>query len=256
MRFKSLHPWRVSYQRAIRIQQRLRERLILNVFKGLPRTIAGADVAYSKQTNVVYAGVVVFDYSSMKLLDRSTATAKAGFPYIPGLLSFREAPALLKAFRSLKTEPEVLMFDGQGIAHPRGFGLACHMGLLLDKPSIGCAKEILVGEYRPVAGEVGSYSYILYKGKRAGAAVRTRSQVKPVFVSPGHRINISSSIKIVLGSCRGYRIPEPLRTAHNLVSELRIFHEGKSTIQTGHCEGRSPEAIPATHNEIASLRSQ
>lgn len=222
MRFRRLHPWRVTYQEAVNIQKRLRESLLLKGFGGLPHTIAGADVAYSRRSARLYAGVVVFDFGSMKHLDEACAVDKARFPYIPGLLSFREAPALLKAFRILKTEPDVLLFDGQGIAHPRGLGLACHMGLLLDKPSIGCAKEILVGEYRPVDMEAGSYSYLIYKGRNVGAAVRTRRGVKPIFVSPGHRIGLASSIKIVLKSCKGYRLPEPLRHAHNLVSQLRV----------------------------------
>ncbi|HHT9120302.1 MAG TPA: deoxyribonuclease V [Candidatus Hypogeohydataceae bacterium YC41] len=256
MRFRKLHPWRVSYHEAVRLQDRLRECLVLKGFKGLPRTIAGADVAYSKQTNQVYAGIVVFDFRSMEPLDKSFAVAKASFPYVPGLLSFREAPILLRAFSRLKSEPDVLLFDGQGIAHPRGFGLASHMGLLLDKPSVGCAKDVLVGEYGPVGSEAGSYSYLFYKGKRVGAAVRTRKLVKPVFVSQGHKISLSSSIKIVFSSCRGYRLPEPLRWAHNLVSQLRSSFEEKSKIKAGHYEGRSPEAIPATHNEITSLRSQ
>lgn len=230
MRFRKLHPWRVSYKEAVSIQDRLRKSLVLKGFEGVPHTIAGADVAYSKQTNRVYAGVVVFDFRSMKPLDKASATAKASFPYIPGLLSFREAPALLKAFSLLKTEPDVLLFDGQGIAHPRGIGLASHMGLLLDRPSVGCAKDILVGEHGPVGIAVGSCSYLLYKGKRVGTAVRTRRLVKPVFVSPGHRISLSSSIKIVLRSCRGYRLPEPLRRAHNLVSQLRSS-EGKPAIK-------------------------
>ena len=230
MRFKRLHPWRVSYQEAVDIQDELRKSLILtDGSTALPRTIAGADVAYSKLTNQVYAGVVVLDFKGMKPLDKAGAVRKASFPYIPGLLSFREAPALLKAFSLLKTKPDVLLFDGQGIAHPRGLGLASHMGLLLDRPSVGCAKSVLVGGYDPVGIEAGSYSYLLYKGKRVGAAVRTRSRVKPVFVSPGHRINLPSSIKIVLKSCRGYRLPEPLRQAHNLVSQLRSVSQGKYT---------------------------
>ena len=217
----------MSYQEAVNIQERLRESLTL---KGgntaLPRTVAGADVSYSKQTDQVYAGVVVFDFRSMEPLDKASAIHKASFPYIPGLLSFREAPVLLKAFRLLKTDPDVLLFDGQGIAHPRGLGLASHMGLLLDRPSVGCAKTLLVGEHGAVGIEAGSYSYLFYKGRRVGAAVRTRRQVRPVFVSPGHRINLSSSIKIVLRSCRGYRLPEPLRHAHNLVNQLRSLSEG------------------------------
>jgi deoxyribonuclease V len=221
MRFKRLHPWEVNYQEAVDIQKKLRESLLLKGFVGIPRTIAGADVAYSRRTEQIYACVVVFDFRSMKLLDKASAVDKASFPYIPGLLSFREAPVLLKAFRLLKTAPDVLLFDGQGIAHPRGLGLASHVGLLLDRPSIGCAKEVLVGEYGSVGMEAGSYSYLVYKGRRVGAAVRTRGGVKPVFVSPGHRVDLTSSIRLVLKSCRGYRLPEPLRWAHNLVTQLR-----------------------------------
>ncbi len=231
MRFRRLHPWQVSYQEAVRIQETLRESLVLKGLQGLPRTVAGADVSYSKQTDLVYAGVAVFDFKSMRLLDKASAVHKASFPYIPGLLSFRESPVLLKAFSLLRTEPDVLLFDGQGIAHPRGLGLASHMGLLLDRPSVGCAKDVLVGEYDPVGTEAGSYSYLIYKGRRVGAAVRTRSGVKPVFVSPGHKISLSSSIRIVLKSCRGYRLPEPLRRAHNLVNQMRSFSEGKISIK-------------------------
>ncbi|MFN3466337.1 MAG: deoxyribonuclease V [Candidatus Brocadiales bacterium] len=227
MRFRRLHLWRVSYQEAINIQERLRDSLTLKgTNTALPRTVAGADVSYSKQTDQVYAVVVVFDFKSMKPLDKASAMHKASFPYIPGLLSFREAPVLLKAFHLLKTEPDVLLFDGQGIAHPRGLGLASHMGLLLDRPSVGCAKTLLVGEHSAVGTEAGSYSYLFYRGKRVGAAVRTRRKVRPVFVSPGYKVNLSSSIKLVLKSCGGYRLPEPLRHAHSLVNQLRATSEG------------------------------
>ncbi len=221
MRFKKLHPWSVSYQEAVGIQAKLRDLLILDGLNSRPQIIAGADVAYSKQTNLVYAVVVVFELDGMKILEKASATSEASFPYIPGLLSFREAPVLLKAFGQLKTEPEVILFDGQGIAHPRGLGLASHVGLLLDKPSVGCAKDLLVGKHGQVGITQGAHSYIYYKGRCVGAALRTRRRVKPVFVSPGYKINLDDAIRVVLSSCRGYRLPEPLRQAHNLVTQLR-----------------------------------
>ena len=146
---------------------------------------------------------------------------KARFPYIPGLLSFREAPILLRAFRKLKNNPDIVLFDGQGIAHPRRFGLASHMGLVLDKPSIGCAKSRLVGEYSSVENTAGAYSKLIYGNKVVGVVLRTKKNTKPIFVSPGHKINLSLAIRITLKTCCGYRIPEPTRQAHLLVNKLR-----------------------------------
>ncbi|MEE9584989.1 MAG: deoxyribonuclease V [Candidatus Brocadiales bacterium] len=226
MKYKELHPWDVSYKDAVSLQEELRGRLVIRNIPGQPRVIAGADVAYSRLTNRVYAGVITMDFRSMSVIEEAFATAEATFPYIPGLLSFREAPVLLKAFSGINKAPDVIMFDGQGIAHPRGVGLASHMGLILDKPSIGCAKKLLLGEHKPVGDRVGAFSYILHKRRRIGAALRTKEGVKPVFVSPGHKTDIASSIRIVLGSCRRYRLPEPTRKAHNLVTLIRTRAEG------------------------------
>lgn len=226
MKYKELHPWGVSYKDAALLQEELRGRLIIRNMSRQPGIVAGADVAYSRHTNSVYAGVIVMDFSSMSVIEEATATAKATFPYIPGLLSFREAPVLLKAFSRINTVPDVILFDGQGIAHPRGVGLASHMGLILDKPSIGCAKKLLLGGHKPVGDKVGAFSYILYKKRRIGVALRTRQGVKPVFVSPGYKTDIASSRKIALDCCRKYRLPEPIRKAHNLVTLLRIQAEG------------------------------
>ena len=146
---------------------------------------------------------------------------KARFPYIPGLLSFREAPILLRAFRKLKSNPDIILFDGQGIAHPRHFGLASHMGLILGKPSIGCAKSRLVGEYSSVENTAGAYSKLVYGNKVVGAVLRTKKNTKPIFVSPGHKTNLSFAIRIAMKTCRGYRIPEPIRQAHVYVNDVR-----------------------------------
>ncbi|MFQ5862227.1 MAG: deoxyribonuclease V [Candidatus Brocadiales bacterium] len=227
MRYRELHPWDVSYKDAVLLQKELRGRLIIKSLPGRPRIVAGADVSYSKLTSKVYASVIIMDFRSMSVIEEASATAEATFPYIPGLLSFREAPVLLKAFSRINRVPDVVLFDGQGIAHPRGVGLASHMGLIIGKPSIGCAKKLLLGEHRPIGDKVGAFSYILHKRRRIGAALRTREGVKPVFVSPGHKIDVASSIRIVLESCRRYRLPEPIRKAHNLVTLLRVHAEGE-----------------------------
>ena len=156
----------------------------------------------------------------MERVETVTAKGKVDFPYIPGLLSFRESPILLKAFAKIMSTPDVVILDAQGIAHPRGIGLASHIGLLLDKPSIGCAKTRLIGDYNEVGEEVGCYSHLTVKDKVVGAVLRTRKNVKPVFVSPGHKIDLDTSIDLVLNSCRGYRLPEPIREAHNLVKKI------------------------------------
>ncbi len=212
--------------------------MILKKPAGKIRVVAGADVSYDKQSNRFFAGVVVFKLGKQfEKIEESTAVGKAEFPYIPGLLSFREAPILLKAFKKLKSNPDIILFDGQGIAHPRHFGLASHIGLILDKPSIGCAKSRLVGEYVGVKDIAGEYSKLFYKNKVVGAALRTKVHTNPIFVSPGHKTNLTFAIRIALKTCRGYRIPEPIRQAHVLVNKLRkesiswqITHSGKTII--------------------------
>ena len=188
---RTLHPWRVSYLQAIDIQDTLRQRLV-----------AGADVAYSRRTHRVYAAVVVVAFPSLETVETVGIARRATFPYIPGLLSFREIPPLLKAFERLARVPDVLVFDGQGLAHPRRCGLACHAGLLLDMPSLGCAKTRLVGEHRTVSTRRGAFSPLMLGGARVGAAVRTRTGVRPVFVSPGHRADVGSSVDLVLSLAR------------------------------------------------------
>ena len=221
MRVRELHPWDVTYKEAADIQNRLRVMLTLRKPRGKIRTVAGADVYYEKRGNTLYAGVRVFSFPELDPIDESTAVGTATFPYVPGLLSFREAPVLLEAFRHLATEPEVIIFDAQGIAHPRRLGLACHVGLVLDRPSVGCAKSRLVGEHDDVGERAGDLSHLRHEGKIVGAVLRTRSRVRPVFVSAGHRMNLTSSVAIVERTCRGYRLPEPTRQAHLLVNQLR-----------------------------------
>ncbi len=223
MKYLKLHPWNVNYKEAVEIQKKLKKQIILkSSFKNLNgKLIAGADVSYDKEIDRFYAGVIVFELQTMQKVEEVTASGKVSFPYIPGLLSFRESPILLRAFSKVKKTPDIIILDAQGIAHPRGIGLASHIGLLLNKPSIGCAKTRLIGEYDNVGKEAGHYSQLAIKGKTVGVVLRTRKNVKPVFVSPGHKIDLATSIDLVLKSCRGYKLPEPTRQAHNLVNKVR-----------------------------------
>lgn len=211
---KPLHSWRVSYLEAVAIQDRLRSRLRSEPLPSRPRLVAGADVAYARRTHRVYAAVVVLAVPSLEIVETVTVARRATFPYIPGLLSFREAPPLLAAFERLTRAPDLVVFDGQGLAHPRRFGLACHVGLLLDIPSIGCAKTRLVGTHRRVGIHRGASAALMFEGERIGAVVRTREGVSPVFVSPGHRADVASATRLVLSLAPRYRLPEPQRQAH------------------------------------------
>lgn len=185
------------------------------------RLVAGADMAFSKDGSVCIAGVVVWDVREHCVVEHRTARRPVRFPYVPGLLSFREAPAVIAALRKLRSEPDAFMFDGQGYAHPRRFGLACHVGVLLDRPSVGCAKSLLVGACDVPGPSAGSTAPITHDAQRIGAAVRTRDRVKPVYVSVGHRISLDAAIDITIACCGGYRLPEPTRLADQLVTRAR-----------------------------------
>jgi deoxyribonuclease V len=179
-------------------------------------------VSYDKRGRQIYAGILIFSFPALDLIDQAFVTDSMRFPYVPGLLTFREAPALTLAFKKIRARPDVVIFDGHGVAHPRGMGLASHMGLILDCPSIGCAKTRLVGTHPPLSETLGSTVPLTDQGRVVGAVVRTRERVKPVFVSVGHAITLEESANLVLGSCRGYRLPEPTRQAHIAVNKLRL----------------------------------
>lgn len=221
MKIRRLHPWKVSPAAAIQIQRELRRRLNVKAYRGSIETVAGVDVSYDRRSPVVYAAAVVMRLRDRQILETATAATLATFPYIPGLLSFREAPVVLRAFKKLRRRPDCLICDGQGIAHPRRFGLACHLGLVLDLPSIGCAKSLLVGAYRQPASKRGSFKTLSDNGERVGIILRTRDGIEPVYVSPGYRMSTQRAREIVLGTYGGYRIPEPTRQAHLLVNVLR-----------------------------------
>ncbi len=211
-----LHSWNVSVEEAIRIQQALKDRIILKKTFSRIGTIGGGDVAYSKTGSLLFGGIVVLSFPEMEILDTASADGKIPFPYIPGLLSFREGPILMKTFQRLKLRPDVMVYDGQGIAHPRRLGLASHLGLWLDLPSIGCAKTPLLDEFIPPRTSKGSFEWVRREGKKVGTVLRTKEDIKPLFISPGHRIDFLTSNQLILESCKGYRFPEPLRKAHQL----------------------------------------
>lgn len=227
MKARALHPWRVSHAQAVGIQETLRPRIAAAPLPKEPRLVAGADVAYSRRTHRVYAAVVLVELPSLETVESVGVTRAATFPYIPGLLSFREAPPLLDAFERLSQAPDVLVFDGQGLAHPRRFGLACHCGLLLDAPSIGCAKTRLVGEHGAVPDRRGASVPLRVNGETVGAVARTREGVNPVFVSPGHRADTVSAVDLVLALAVRYRLPEPQRRAHRATAALHGRDRGR-----------------------------
>jgi deoxyribonuclease V len=222
MKVRPLHPWDLPYRDAVHVQRRLSQKIRETALPRPVRTIAAADVSYTRQGREVYGAVLVFTFPDLILADQASAFDIVGFPYISGLLSFREAPVLVEAFRKIRRQPDVIIFDGQGVAHPRGVGIASHMGLMLDCPSIGCAKSRLVGTHGPLAEDRGSTAGLIHHGRVVGAVVRTRDHVKPVFVSPGHAITLPEAIRLVLACCRGYRLPEPIRQAHQAANRLRV----------------------------------
>lgn len=201
---------------------RLRDRVEIRGGPRKVRFVAGADISYDRGSDHFHAAVVVLDFPGLQPVEVARAEGRSPMPYIPGVLSFREGPLLLRAFRKLSIRPDLVLFDGHGLAHPRRFGIACHLGLLLDLPSIGCGKSRLVGEYDEPGPAVGDFAVLRHDGRRIGSVVRTRERVKPLFVSPGHRIGFPQSMRWVLRCCAGYRQPEPTRWAHRECNAMRV----------------------------------
>jgi deoxyribonuclease V len=214
--------WPANIGEARALQVALREQLVLEAPADFaPRTIAGADVSMERFGKRAYAGIVVLDADTLEVVDQSTAVEDLRFPYIPGYLSFRELPPLDAAWRRLQVRPDVVVFDAQGTAHPRRFGLACHGGLLWDVPALGCAKNLLVGEHDRLGDERGSVEPLRHQGEVVGAALRTRDRVKPLYVSPGHRMDLQTALRLILGLDSRFREPETTRRAHALVNAVR-----------------------------------
>ena len=185
------------------------------------RTLAAADVSFDRGSDVLFAAVVVVVADTFEVIEKVGLKAPARFPYVPGLLSFREAPALLEAFDRLQARPDVVLCDGQGIAHPRRLGIASHIGLQLNLPTVGCAKSRLCGHFDEPGPDRGDRSPLIDKGEVVGAVLRTRNKIAPLFVSPGHRCDLESAVGLVLATTRKYRLPIPTRLAHDYVNEVR-----------------------------------
>ncbi|HUN80802.1 MAG TPA: deoxyribonuclease V [Phycisphaerae bacterium] len=215
------HSWRITPAQAMALQQDLAAKVCALPLKRLPRFVAAADCAYSAGDESVVAGWVVWDVERQREIESATAVRRTTFPYVPGLLSFREAPALVAAARKLRATPEVLIFDGHGRAHPRRMGIASHMGLLFDCPSIGCAKSRLCGEHKEPPAPRGSHVPLTDRGEKIGRVLRTCRGLKPVFVSVGHRVTLDDAVKVVLRCCTKHRLPEPARLAHILVTSVK-----------------------------------
>ena len=223
MDFPELHGWQVSGTEAVALQKCLADRVRLeNCLPHLPETVAGVDVSYQRHGEFFFAAVEVLSFPGLTLVEAVTVVNRVSFPYVPGLLSFRELPVLLDAFRRLRTIPDVVLVDGQGIAHPRRLGLASHLGLWLDLPTIGCAKSRLCGEHDSPGQAKGDRVPLRLDGSVVGTVLTTRDRVKPLYVSPGHKIDVSTAADFVLRCAVRYRMPEPTRLAHHLANQCRL----------------------------------
>ena len=222
MRARRLHGWDLTPKEAIALQARLRSRVVREDRLRAVRRIAGVDVGFEDDGRTTRAAIAVLDYPGLALVDRSVVRVPTRFPYVPGLLSFREAPAVLAAFERLATGVDLVLYDGQGIAHPRRFGIASHVGLALDCPSIGVAKTRLIGVHRAPADRRGAWAPLVDDGETIGAVLRTRKGVKPVYVSIGHRVSLETAVRWTMACCTRYRLPETTRHAHRLASVERF----------------------------------
>jgi deoxyribonuclease V len=219
--FEQLHDWSLTPKEAVELQKKLRERVRVGPLKKKVETVAGADISFNKFDPTIYAAVVVLRLPSLEVVEEVGIVTETRFPYVPGLLSFRESPSVLEAWSKLKTEPDAVMFDGQGLAHPRRVGIASHVGLIINRPTFGCAKSVLVGKYEEPGAERGAWAPLVDKGETVGAALRTKDRVNPIYVSPGHLVDLEGAIALTLRCHGGYRQPEPTRRAHLLVNALR-----------------------------------
>jgi deoxyribonuclease V len=214
------HTWNVTPKEAIEIQKQLREEVRIEPLKKKIHTIAGCDVSMNLYSNTIYAGFIVLSYPDLKIIDQAVVKDVTHFPYVPGLLSFREIPALLKAWKKLETKPDLVMVDGQGIAHPRRLGIASHLGLALNIPTIGCAKSVLYGKYNKTRNVIEELTDPKTR-EVIGAVFQSKPNCNPLIISVGHKITLVEAILIVQTCLRGYRLPEPTRLAHHMVNDYR-----------------------------------
>jgi deoxyribonuclease V len=217
MKIPSTHPWDVTPQQAMQIQRELASRVVETELCGDVRLVAGVDVGFEgKDNKTARAAVVVLNFPDLTPVDYAIARAPVTFPYVPGLLAFREIPVALRALELLRTEPNVIIVDGHGRSHPRRMGITCHLGVLLDLPTVGCAKSILCGTAAQPEDEVGAWTPLIDRGEQIGAALRTREGTTPVYVSVGHRVTLPGAVDLVLKCCKGYRLPQTTRFAHRV----------------------------------------
>jgi len=224
MQVRALHRWDLSPKEAMAVQQRLRTQVVVRNELGTVQTVAGVDISVAGGR--AHAAIVVLRFPSLEPLEAAEADLPLTFPYVPGLLAFREAPAILAALQALRTEPDLFVFDGHGLAHPRRMGIATHMGLVLDRPSIGCAKSRLCGEHGEVGPAVGDYAELRDGDEIIGAVLRTRQGVLPVYVSIGHKVDLGTAMAYVLRCGAGYRLPEPTRWAHRVAGGAALDRDG------------------------------
>jgi deoxyribonuclease V len=212
------HSWNLTPRAAIAVQQRLRSSVVRRGHPRAIRTVAGTDVGFERGGAIARAAVAVLSFPGLELVDYAVARRPARFPYVPGLLSFREMPALLAALARLRVRPDLVLCDGQGLAHPRRFGLACHLGVMCGIPSIGVAKTRLIGMHREPGTQRGAWVPLRDRGETIGAVVRSRAGIRPLFVSIGHRVSLPEAVRYVMACTTRYRLPETTRWAHRLAS--------------------------------------
>lgn len=215
------HRWDLTPAEAVALQRRLAQRVERQDRLDRCATVCGLDVSYDQTDDTFFAAAVVLAAPDWTLVESQTAAARSPFPYIPGLLSFREIPVAARALARLRIKPDLLACDGQGLAHPRRFGLACHLGVLYDVPSLGLAKSRLLGEYEEPSREKGAWTWLLDRDEKIGQVVRTRAGVAPLYISPGHRLSFDRARELALSLCPRWRLPETTRQAHKLVNECR-----------------------------------
>lgn len=256
MELQHAHDWNLTPQEAIALQQSLRQEVITTDQLGSVQRVAGVDVGFETDGTITRAAVSVLSFPDLKLVEQSVARRPTSFPYVPGLLSFREVPAVLDALAQLSQLPDLLLCDGQGRAHPRRFGIACHIGLLINRPAIGVGKSLLVGTHSAVPDEKGAWVALIHKGETIGAVLRTRINTKPLYISSGHRISLETAIDYVLRCTPKYRLPETTRYAHKLASEIPAAEvEGVIGLATSSATGSVSDQTtrPETSDQQLSL---
>ena len=231
MEWKHAHNWPTSKAEAYDLE-RVRETLLdVNQNDHLPKLIVAAETSYGYGAESAFAAAAVLTFPALEPVERHLAHVEVIFPYIPGLFYYREGPALIEVLRKVKCNPDLILISGHGLAHPRGLGLATQIGISFDKPSIGCARRLLIGRHKPVSPKKGGFAPILYKGEQVGMAYRSKDFVKPVFISPGHRCGHDFAVEVVTQCIRGFRLPEPIRLVHNLANRHKRNVEGGRKVE-------------------------